>query len=265
MSSTTAILLYLVLTLGAAAVYFLLPTREARKPYVGAVLGVASIVALLVVLATRVVVPPDGAGSASSSGSAAYFYLFAAIAIAAAARVVTHPKPVYSALYFVLLVIAVAALLVLRQSEFLAIALIIVYAGAILVTYLFVMMLAQQQGAPTFDVQAREPFMAVLCAFVLIGAILGRATELPPADAPRAVTVADDASTAPGGGLSEGNTLAIGRMVMTRYIVVLEMAGVLLLISMVGAVALARKKAPADGYQPAARSVGQIGKEVPPF
>ena len=256
MNSTTAILLYLVLTLGAMGVYFLLPKADGRKSYVGGVLGVAGLLALLVVLLTRVVSPSGGAG---------YFILFAGVAIAAASRVVTHSKPVYSALYFVLVVIAVAALLVLRQAEFLAIALVIVYAGAILVTYLFVIMLAQQQGMPSCDVTSREPFLAVLCALVLVAAILGRAIELPPSDRPTAVAVSDTRSMSSSEEASTGNTLAIGSVVMTRYIVVLELAGVLLLISMVGAVALAKKKTPSTAMVPAPRPVGQLGKEVPPF
>lgn len=256
MNSTTAILLYSVLALGAMGIYFLLPKAGARKSYVGVVLGVAGLVALLLVLLTRVVSPSSGAG---------YFILFAAVAIASAARVVTHPKPVYSALYFVLAVIAVAALLVLRQAEFLAIALVIVYAGAILVTYLFVIMLAQQQGSPSCDVNSREPFLAVLCAFVLVAAILGRAIDLPPGIQPTAIAVSDAAPVAQQNGLSAGNTMAIGSVVMTRYIVVLELAGVLLLISMVGAVALAKKRTPSEAGLSTAPPIGQIGKEVPPF
>ena len=77
-----------------------------------------------------------------------YFWIFSAIAIFGAVRVVTHPRPVYSALYFVLTVFATAGLFILLWAEFMAAALVLIYAGAILVTYVFVIMLAAEASAP---------------------------------------------------------------------------------------------------------------------
>ena len=77
-----------------------------------------------------------------------YFWIFSAIALIGAARVVTHPRPVYSALYFVLTVFATAGLFVLMWAEFMAAALVLIYAGAILITYVFVIMLASQATSP---------------------------------------------------------------------------------------------------------------------
>jgi NADH-quinone oxidoreductase subunit J len=229
MNATTAYLLYLVFALGAGGIYFLLPRTRGARPLVAAVIGTGALVALMLVIGLRLVNPGATSGC---------FYLFALIAIGSAARVVTHPKPVYSALYFVLTVIAVASLLVLLQAEFLAVALIIIYAGAILVTYLFVIMLAQQGGAPSYDRSAREPLLAVLTGFVLMAAVAGRAIDLPPSRVLRtgAVTVAAETTQTR---FTGGNTNSVGEAIMTRYIVVLELAGVLLLVSMVGAIALA--------------------------
>jgi len=254
-SQTTAYLLYGVFALGAAGIYFLLPRSRGGKPLAGAVIGGSAIIALVLVFALRVV------DAESSSG---FFYLFALIAVASAGRVITHPKPVYSALYFVLGVVAVAALLVLLQAEFLAVALIIIYAGAILVTYLFVIMLAQQSGSPGYDRNAREPFLAVTAGFVLMAAVAGRAADLPssPPTAQGAVTLTADGDPPV---TNEGNTAAIGAAVMTRYVVVLELAGVLLLVSMVGAVALARKRIPTGRPTSVAPVLGQVGREVDPF
>ena len=137
---------------------------------IGATLSVSAIVGLFVVV---------GAPGSEDRSDGVYFSLFAAMAILAATRVITHPKPVYSAIYFVAVVIAVAALLVLQEAEFLAVALVIIYAGAILVTYLFVIMLAQQPGSPIYDRRTREPFLAVVVGFVLMAMIAGRAGELP--------------------------------------------------------------------------------------
>ena len=255
MSAAATTLMYLVFALGAAAIYFLLPRGSGPNRLVGVVLGVLALAAWLIVLMTKMVMP------ASTTG---FFYLFSTIAVAAAARVITHPKPVYSAIYFVLVVVAVAALLVLLQAEFLAIALIIIYAGAILVTYLFVIMLAQQAGAPTYDWRAREPFAAVLAGFVLMAAVVGRAGDYPYELRPQVpARLASDAVQATP--LPDSNTLAMGAAIMTKYVVTLEIAGVLLLVAMIGAIALSRKKVPAEGRPQPERPLGEVGREVPPY
>ena len=263
MTSNTAHLLYLVFALGGAGVYLLLPKARASQTRAGAVIGLLAAAGLLTVLAARVISPDETTG---------YFYLFATIATLAAARVITHPRPVYSALYFVLVVIAVAALLVLLQAEFLAIALIIVYAGAILVTYLFVIMLAHQGGSPVYDRRSREPFLSVLAGFALMAAIAGRAQEQPPIAATRVSQAGVSQAGVSQAGLAaasaeqpSSNTTAIGAAVMTRYVVALEVAGLLLLISMVGAIALTRKKAPPDQFAATGKPLGQVGREVVPF
>ena len=256
MSVTAAhLLLYFVFALGGAGIYFLLPRGDRPKVVVGAVLGLSAVIAFIIVLATTVVVSDPAGG---------FFYPLAAIALVAAARVITHPKPVYSAIYFVLVVVAVAALLVLLHAEFVAIALIIIYAGAIMVTYLFVIMLARQPGSPIYDRRAREPFLAVLAGFVLMAAVAGRAGDMPEG-ANRAAPVTLTSSDEPAPTLPDSNTLAVGATVMTKYVVALEIAGVLLLVAMVGAIALSKKRVPTDGYRPESVSLGAVGKEVPPY
>lgn len=260
MNESTAYILYLLFALGGAAVYFLMPRTERNWTLVGSVFGVAAVIGFLVLLATRVV---------ASDGSRWYFCLFAAIALLGASRVITHPRPVYSAIYFVMVVVATAALLVLQSAEFLAVALIIIYAGAILVTYLFVIMLAQQPGSPVYDRRAREPFAAVVAGFVLMGAIAGRAGDLPtpPSHATRVadVTAADGDANGSPTLLATGNTLAVGQVVMTKYVVALEIAGVLLLVSMVGAIAMSRKRVADDGWRGPPRPLGEVGKGAEPF
>lgn len=107
-----------------------------------------------------------------------YFYLFSAITLGASLRVITHPKPVYAALYFVLTIIASSALYLMLGAEFMAFALIIIYAGAILITYLFVIMLAEQSPdeheedhAAAYDRFAREPVAATAVGFVLLAVL----------------------------------------------------------------------------------------------
>ncbi len=109
-----------------------------------------------------------------------FFSIFSLCAIAAALRMVTHSRPVYSALYFILVVVATAGLFLLLEAEFMAFALIIVYAGAILITYMFVLMLSNQADNPEhpetqalYDRVPREPAAAVGVGFLLLCLITG--------------------------------------------------------------------------------------------
>lgn len=119
-----------------------------------------------------------------------FFYLFSLIAVACGVKMITHTKPVYSALYFVMVVLSSASLFLLLKAEFMAFALIIVYAGAILITYMFVLMLAQQASDPQmqqdqaeYDVNPREPAAACIVGFVMLtllsGMIYDGADDLP--------------------------------------------------------------------------------------
>lgn len=256
MTSTTVYLLYLVFAAGGAGIYLLMPQGERSRTGAGAVIGLLAVAGLVMVWAARVIVPGD---------TSAYFYLFSLIAVIAAARVITHARPVYSALYFVLVVVAVAALLVLLRAEFLAVALIIIYAGAILVTYLFVIMLAQQGSAPVYDRRSREPFLSVLAGFVLMAAVAGRAMDLPKPVGPPAVRAEFTADSDASPPQLTGNTAAMGASLMTKHVVTLELSGLLLLISMVGAIALARKQVPVETVAGPERPLGQVGKEVEPY
>lgn len=100
------------------------------------------------------------------------FGLFAAMAIAAAVLMLIQRHPVYSALYFALVVLSSAGMFVLGSAPFLAAALVIVYAGAIIVTFLFVVMLAQQSGAAVYDQRFWSPLPASIASAVLMGAVL---------------------------------------------------------------------------------------------
>ena len=107
-----------------------------------------------------------------------FFYAFAALALGSGLRMITHPRPVYAALYFILTILSSSGLYLLLSAEFMAFALIIIYAGAILITYLFVIMLATQ--APTdddvdaldeYDAKAREPWAGSIIGFVLMAVL----------------------------------------------------------------------------------------------
>ncbi|MCC7293757.1 MAG: NADH-quinone oxidoreductase subunit J [Phycisphaerales bacterium] len=264
--------LYAAFVLGGCGLYLMLPNPSRGKPLAGAALGLLGLAALLVVWLA-------GLNPAGSSG--VFFYILASVAIACAVRVITHPKPVYCALYFVIVVLATAALCLLQSAEFVAVAMVIIYAGAILVTYVFVIMLAQQGGSSFADVRSREPFLSVAAGFLTLAVISVHAAQATPqrhatSDANRAnaalahhaehvtsVAAGDEAVSNPS--VLQGQVSTIGGAVMTRYVVVLQLSGLLLLIAMIGAVAMSRKRVPQEGVTPPRAPLGQAGREVAPF
>lgn len=261
MSIGFSYLLYVVFALGGAGLYLCMPGRDKTASRSGGLVGLCAVIGLLVLIGLKFMAP---------HATNVYFYTFAGLALVAAGKVVTHPKPVYSAVYFGLVVLCVAVLLVVQQAEFLAVALVIVYAGAILVTYAFVIMLAQQSGESAVDTRSRDPMVAVLIAFVTMAAMTGRIGDLQqiapsPWSGPPVTASADDKSITDGQVERADNTVLVGRRLFGQYIVVVELAGVLLLVAMVGAIAIAKKSVPVHRIGPEPPPPGQIGREAPPF
>jgi NADH-quinone oxidoreductase subunit J len=163
------ILLYSGCIVGALGVCIALPRRGLSPQIIGALVFALAFGILMIGLGVNA--PKGGLPNFN-------FYLFAAIALGSALRVISHPRPVYAALYFILTILASAGLYVLLSAEFMAFALIIVYAGAILITYLFVIMLAtetptadQVESLADYDRYSREPAMATVVGFVLIASL----------------------------------------------------------------------------------------------
>ena len=271
MTAGFAYILYLIFAVGGVAVYLAMPRPEGGSRAAAGGIGLAAVLGLMALIGSTYMAP---------TAPNAFFYLFGAIAVLAAGRVVTHPVPTYSAVYFGLVVLSVAVLVVMAHAEFLAAALVIIYAGAILVTYAFVIMLAQQSGAAPADNRAREPLMAVLASFVLMGAIAGRVDELDASPKPvlaveQALTGVADTPIVPADvadsmvgnetGEQAGNTIQVGRRMFGQYVVVIQLAGLLLLVAMVGAIAISRKRVPVEAGGPTPPEPGTIGREVPPF
>lgn len=185
------VILYAGLAIGAAGVYFTLPRLKTGPRILGAL--VAAVGAGLIMLTLT-------AGAGAEGRPNLFFHVFALIALGSALRVITHPRPVYAALYFILTILASAGLYLLLSAEFLTFALVIIYAGAILITYLFVIMLATQ--APTeeqedsitgYDAVSREPAIAVIVGFVLLGTVSGMFNLAVPQMPPSPTNVNPDA------------------------------------------------------------------------
>jgi NADH-quinone oxidoreductase subunit J len=167
--------LYLMSVLGAAGIYLVLGKSSRPLKWTGIVLLLAAAAWLAKDGITRLA--PTTAIEGERPGP--FFYIFAAIAIASAIRMITHTRPVYCALYFVMVVLSSAGMFLLLAAEFMAFALVIVYAGAILITYLFVLMLAQQSptpdepdsGSADYDRIPREPLAATVVGFLLLAVL----------------------------------------------------------------------------------------------
>ncbi len=164
------------------------------------------------------------------------FYLFSAVLLFAAFRVITARNPVYAALFLVLAFFQAAGVWLLLKAEFLAISLVLVYVGAVMVLFLFVVMMldinvdALRQGFwKHFPVAASVgALIALEMAAVLMGGF--RVTE-----EPRALPAATAAAQA---GVQYSNTKELGKLLYTEYLYPLEIAAVLLLVAIIAAIAL---------------------------
>ncbi len=165
------------------------------------------------------------------------FYIFAAVLIGSAALVVSSRNPVHSVLFLILAFFNAAALFLLAGAEFLAMILLIVYVGAVAVLFLFVVMMLDVN----FD-QLREGFQRYAPIGAAVGAVLF--LEL-------AVTLGGWqfvpngalhlASAAP---LGVSNTAALGRVIYTDYVFLFQVAGLILLVAMMGAIVLTHRVRP---------------------
>jgi NADH:ubiquinone oxidoreductase subunit 6 (subunit J) len=100
------------------------------------------------------------------------FYAFSGLAIGAGVMMISQANPVHAALSFALVVLSTCGLFLLQAAPFLMAATIIIYAGAIVVTFLFVIMLAQQEGVSNADQRSREPALACLAGGVLLASLV---------------------------------------------------------------------------------------------
>ena len=161
----------------------------------------------------------------------AFFFYFAIVIAAAAVLVVAVRNPIYSALSLLIMFFHVAGLYVTLHAEFLAAVQIIVYAGAILVLYLFVVMLLNLRHDDRYHRQ--WPMAAAVGVTLVIEAIV--LTAMKGWTAP---VVAAGTETTVGGG---GNAEAIGDVLYTTYLFPFEVASLILLVAMIGAIILAKK------------------------
>jgi NADH-quinone oxidoreductase subunit J len=159
----------------------------------------------------------------------ALFYIFSAVLLFAAFRVITARSPVYAALFLVLAFFSAACVWMLLRAEFLSIALILVYVGAVMVLFLFVvMMLDINVGSLREGFWKHAPVAGLVGVVIALemAAVLIPGFNLPSAPAPDA------------GDLKLGNTKLLGIEIYTQYLYPLEIAAVILLVAIIAAIAL---------------------------
>ncbi|MDA0702592.1 MAG: NADH-quinone oxidoreductase subunit J [Proteobacteria bacterium] len=165
------------------------------------------------------------------------FYLFAAVAIASGVMVVSARNPVHSVLFLILAFFNAAALFVLMGAEFLAMVLVIVYVGAVAVLFLFVVMMLDINF-----VALRQGFQQYLPIGALIGLVLVAELVLVFGAwvvAPGAELAATDRIPAPD---QISNAHAIGLVLYTKYAYLFQVAGLILLVAMIGAIVLTHRQ-----------------------
>jgi len=277
--------LYIATVVGAIALLLMMPRKGYNPIVFGAILGAGALGGLWIYLSKSL---PDELGV--SKAAMIYYYIFSALSIGFAVRVITHKKPVYAALWFVMAVLSTAGLLLILGAEFMAMAMAIIYGGAILVTYVFVIMLAAEsvrddpdedksagantgksEASPQYESVSREPVGAIVAGFLLlavIGSVLfqpetlsemvpNKASAMTDAQARELLTnrradvvmervrqeVGDDTKISlPAEGDGVSNTEMVGLDLFQSHPLGLELAGVILLISLIGAVVIARKR-----------------------
>ncbi len=276
--------LYIASVLGALSLALMLPKERPGIRFLGPLVGAAAVGGLWLYLSCSGIWGDRESGL--SSGAFIYYYLFSGIAIVAAVKVITHTRPVYAALWFVMVVLASAGLFLVLSAQFMAFAIVIIYGGAILVTYMFVLMLASQ-GDPTgksdqaYEKVASEPIVASAAGFLLLAVLLSVSFDYQTIDVARAPI--DPANTdaaliestlgdrplkaeqlyetnaagepvavqaiAPPPNLDPTrltNAERIGLDLFQSHPLGLELAGVILLVSLVGAIVIAKTKVPED-------------------
>lgn len=236
------------LILGAGAIGWLMPSNRKKPRIVGVILGVVAI--FLLVGRAR--------GTSGSLETDVMFDLFAGITLASAGMMITARNPAYSALWFALVTLSLCGLFFLQSAPFLAAASVIVYAGAIIVTFMFVLMLASQSGAGGYDRRPQHALLATVTATLLLGAVIVALNAWGPdklaaekakaADAVVETNVAKKKAPLVSNPLSKplnedfGTLHQLGRSLFGDYLFAVELAGTLLLVATIGAIAIAPRR-----------------------
>jgi len=181
------------------------------------------------------------------------FYVFAAVLVFAAARVITVRNPVHAALHLVLAFFTCAGLWLLLEAEFLAITLVLVYVGAVMVLFLFVVMMLDINTSPL-----REGFIRYLPVGLGVASVIVIEMYLVVRARNFGETVIAIPARHPEG---YSNVKALGGVLYTDYVYPFEIAAVILLVAIIAAIALTMRKRPETRYQNPVEQVAVKAKD----
>jgi NADH-quinone oxidoreductase subunit J len=176
------------------------------------------------------------------------FYIFATILLAGALGVIVSRNAVYSALALVLCFVTSAAIWLLLQAEFLAVVLVLVYVGAVMVLFLFVVMMLDINLEKLREGFTRFAWLGWLTALAVIFEIVGVVW----ARGGLGIDASKGAADLPA---NYSNTLELGQVLYTKYVYPFELAAVLLLVAIVAAIALTMRKRPGHKVQDISKQV----------
>ena len=257
--STTGSILAVAVGCAAASLWLLLPrgesgVRERMAARFGTLLGVVSL-ALFVATGHRL----------GGLGEEAVFLVVSLVAVISGVATIVTRSPVYSAIWFALALAGVAGVLLVLGAQFLGVATIVVYAGAILVMFLFVLMLAQPSGMASYDRVSNEPLLSAVAGAILLGlltlfigrlsagpadccAVPSKAAALAAAGANTAAAVAPEppATLDP---LAADHVARLGGELFGRHLLAVEAAGVLLLVALIGSIAIVSRTPPEERFE----------------
>ena len=181
-------------------------------------------------------------------GEEAVFLTVSLVAVVSAAATITCRSPVYAAIWFALCLAGVSGVLLVLGAQFLGVATIVVYAGAILVMFLFVLMLAQPSGLTTSDRITNEPMLSAVAGAVLLGLLslsIGRLSAeeplccRPPSKAAALGTQTTETIHNENLDLLASDQVArLGGELFGHHLVAVEAVGILLLVALIGAIAI---------------------------
>lgn len=215
------------IVLFALGAWLLLPRGNHRGWWAGLVFALAS----FGILASQL---PVIGGWASTST----FALLAAVTVIAALFTVTLRNPVYCAIWFALSLLGTAGLFMLQGAQFLGVATVVVYAGAILVTFLFVLMLANPEGHAFYDRLSWEAPLSAITGAIMVGVLTftlmgvfnpksGKYAQIPAVEVDRSTEI-----------LANEHMAHLGGQLFSKHLIAVELAGTLLLVALVGCVAI---------------------------
>jgi NADH-quinone oxidoreductase subunit J len=180
------------------------------------------------------------------------FYVFSAILVVSAIGVITSKNPVHAALFLVFAFFNSAIIWMLMEAEFLAIVLVLVYVGAVMVLFLFVVMMLDINVAKLREGYARYLPLGLLISGVIVAELFTVIVVRKLGLGDRVISPSDP---------TQSNTQALGHLLYTQYLYPFELAAMILLVAIVAAITLTMRKRPGLKQQDISKQVGAIASE----